>query len=60
MQVAEASLLEALPLDDSAPGGMIEYRKALTLSFFFKFYMMVNRDLSATDGGVSAVYSIKP
>ncbi|XP_042232442.1 xanthine dehydrogenase/oxidase-like [Homarus americanus] len=39
-------LLEDLPLDPSAPGGMVEYRQALTLSFFFKFYLSVRRWLS--------------
>ncbi|KAK8381248.1 hypothetical protein O3P69_008249 [Scylla paramamosain] len=45
----DASLLEDgtsqltrdLPLAFSAPGGMVEYRRALTLSFFFKFYLSV-------------------
>ena len=41
VSVASASLLESLPLDGSAPGGMIEYRRSLTLSFFFKFYLSV-------------------
>ncbi|XP_064419619.1 aldehyde oxidase isoform X3 [Latimeria chalumnae] len=34
-------LLDELPLPGSAPGGMVEYRRALTLSFFFKFYLSV-------------------
>ncbi|XP_037076844.1 xanthine dehydrogenase/oxidase-like [Pollicipes pollicipes] len=32
-------LLEDLPLDASAPGGMVEYRRTLTISFFFKFFL---------------------
>ncbi|XP_045109509.1 xanthine dehydrogenase/oxidase-like isoform X2 [Portunus trituberculatus] len=50
----DASLLEDgtsqlacdLPLAFSAPGGMVEYRRALTLSFFFKFYLSVRGQLS--------------
>ncbi|KAL1122173.1 hypothetical protein AAG570_003578 [Ranatra chinensis] len=34
-------LMEELPLDPGAPGGMIQYRRSLTLSFFFKFYLSV-------------------
>ena len=41
LQEAVSLLLEDLPLDPGAPGGMIEYRRTLTLSFFFKFYLQV-------------------
>lgn len=34
-------LEEDLPLPPGAPGGMIEYRRTLTTSFFFKFYLGV-------------------
>ncbi|XP_047317867.1 xanthine dehydrogenase 1-like [Impatiens glandulifera] len=41
--------LEALGKDvllkDDAPGGMIEFRKSLTLSFFFKFYLWVSHQM---------------
>lgn len=39
--VACETLASDLPLATSAPGGMIEYRRALSTSFFFKFYLMV-------------------
>ncbi|XP_068201119.1 xanthine dehydrogenase/oxidase-like [Palaemon carinicauda] len=39
-------LLEDLPLNASAPGGMVEYRRTLTLSFFFKFYLGVREWLT--------------
>ena len=39
-------LLEDLPLASDAPGGMVEYRHSLTISFFFKFYMAVLHKLS--------------
>ncbi|XP_039283580.1 xanthine dehydrogenase [Nilaparvata lugens] len=32
-------LVDELPLDPGAPGGMIQYRRSLTLSLFFKFYL---------------------
>ncbi|KAK3874324.1 hypothetical protein Pcinc_020737 [Petrolisthes cinctipes] len=41
-------LLQDLPLAPSAPGGMIEYRRALTISFFFKFYLSVRGHLSVS------------
>ena len=31
-----------LPLDPSAPGGMVRYRQSLALSFLFKFYLKIN------------------
>ncbi|XP_044734531.1 xanthine dehydrogenase isoform X2 [Chrysoperla carnea] len=38
---AYKTLLEDLPLSPSAPGGMIQYRRALTLSLFFKSYLHI-------------------
>ncbi|XP_021947177.1 xanthine dehydrogenase/oxidase [Folsomia candida] len=46
VQEAAKTLIEDLPLDPSAPGGMIEFRRSLTLSFFFKFYMIVQEKLN--------------
>lgn len=46
IEFASKSLIEDLPLAASAPGGMIEFRRSLTLSFFFKFYMAVTEELS--------------
>ncbi|XP_024891840.1 xanthine dehydrogenase-like [Temnothorax curvispinosus] len=40
------SLLEELPLADNAPGGMIKYRRSLTLSLFFKGFMHISKELS--------------
>ncbi|XP_059170556.1 xanthine dehydrogenase/oxidase-like [Physella acuta] len=34
-----------LPLPPGSPGGMVAYRRALTLSFFFKFYTAVTNRL---------------
>jgi xanthine dehydrogenase/oxidase len=38
-------LAEELALAASAPGAMIRYRQSLVLSFFFKFYLELRRDL---------------
>ncbi|KAJ8309320.1 hypothetical protein KUTeg_014194 [Tegillarca granosa] len=38
-------LKDDLPLDPSAPGGMVEFRRTLTTSFFFKFYLTVQIQL---------------
>ncbi|XP_025989254.1 xanthine dehydrogenase isoform X1 [Solenopsis invicta] len=40
------SLLEELPLADNAPGGMIKYRRSLTLSLFFKGFLLISKELS--------------
>nr|QEO19120.1 rosy [Oiovelia cunucunumana] len=36
-----AMLLDEIPLDPGAPGGMITFRRSLTLSMFFKFFLDV-------------------
>ncbi|RZF38598.1 hypothetical protein LSTR_LSTR010931 [Laodelphax striatellus] len=38
-------LVEELPLDPGAPGGVIQYRRSLTLSLFFKFYLETSQAL---------------
>uniref|UniRef100_A0A2K5J9B5 Xanthine dehydrogenase/oxidase n=1 Tax=Colobus angolensis palliatus TaxID=336983 RepID=A0A2K5J9B5_COLAP len=40
-----AALAEELHLPPDAPGGMVDFRRTLTLSFFFKFYLTVLRKL---------------
>lgn len=40
-------LAEDLPLDPSAPGGMTEFRRTLSTSFFFKFFLTVKQQLHA-------------
>ncbi|XP_058453395.1 xanthine dehydrogenase [Malaya genurostris] len=39
-------LVKELPLDPGAPGGMILYRRSLTLSLFFKAYLTISEALS--------------
>ncbi|KNA16760.1 hypothetical protein SOVF_086250 [Spinacia oleracea] len=38
-------LEEDVLLKEDAPGGMVEFRKSLTLSFFFKFFWWVSQEL---------------
>lgn len=38
-------MAEDLPLAPGAPGGMVEFRRTLTTSFFFKFYLTVQLQL---------------
>ncbi|KAM6893010.1 xanthine dehydrogenase/oxidase isoform 1-T1 [Lycodopsis pacificus] len=52
LQDACSSLAEELTLDPSAPGGMVTYRRTLTLSLFYKFYLTVLQKLR--DQGVKA------
>ncbi|CAH2108386.1 unnamed protein product [Euphydryas editha] len=39
-------LLDELPLDPSAPGGNILYRRALTMSLFLKAYLAIAKEMS--------------
>ena len=39
-------LPEDLPLEPTAPGGMIEYRRTMAASFFFKFFLQVMREVT--------------
>uniref|UniRef100_A0A3P9KBT9 Xanthine dehydrogenase/oxidase n=1 Tax=Oryzias latipes TaxID=8090 RepID=A0A3P9KBT9_ORYLA len=52
LQEACSSLAEEMNLDPSAPGGMVTYRRTLTLSLFYKFYLRVLQKLHLQ--GVSA------
>lgn len=45
LQVACSLLAEEMTLDPSAPGGMVTYRRTLTLSLFYKFYLTVLQKL---------------
>uniref|UniRef100_G3PRZ7 Xanthine dehydrogenase/oxidase n=1 Tax=Gasterosteus aculeatus TaxID=69293 RepID=G3PRZ7_GASAC len=51
LQDACHSLAKEMTLDPSAPGGMVTYRRTLTLSLFYKFYLTVLQKLG--DQGVS-------
>ncbi|XP_068641785.1 xanthine dehydrogenase 1-like isoform X2 [Aristolochia californica] len=38
-----------ISLSEDAPGGMVEFRKSLTLSFFFKFFLWVSYQMEGKD-----------
>ncbi|XP_060736363.1 xanthine dehydrogenase/oxidase [Tachysurus vachellii] len=46
MQDACSFLAEEMTLSPSAPGGMVTYRRTLTISLFFKFYLTVQNKLA--------------
>ncbi|KAL2087932.1 hypothetical protein ACEWY4_016760 [Coilia grayii] len=46
LSAAYPVLLEEIPLDSSAPGGRVAFRRALTLSFLFKFYLQMHQKLA--------------
>lgn len=48
LAVACQSLAEELAIPYDAPGGMPVYRLSLTLSFFYKFYLLVRSRLDPT------------
>ncbi|KAM8785131.1 xanthine dehydrogenase/oxidase isoform 1-T1 [Rhynchonycteris naso] len=45
LQEVSTGLAEELQLAPDAPGGMVEFRRTLALSFFFKFYLTVLQKL---------------
>uniref|UniRef100_A0A673ZP87 Xanthine dehydrogenase n=1 Tax=Salmo trutta TaxID=8032 RepID=A0A673ZP87_SALTR len=47
LQDACSSLAEEMTLHPSAPGGMVTYRRTLTLSLFYKFYLTVQQKLAS-------------
>ncbi|XP_075685902.1 aldehyde oxidase-like [Rhinoderma darwinii] len=52
-------ILEEIRLNPSAPGGMVEYKRALTVSFLFKFYLEVLRALSQLDPNNPDISALK-
>uniref|UniRef100_A0A8C3L2Z9 Xanthine dehydrogenase/oxidase n=1 Tax=Chrysolophus pictus TaxID=9089 RepID=A0A8C3L2Z9_CHRPC len=55
LQDACRLLAGEMDLSPSAPGGMVEFRRTLTLSFFFKFYLTVLQKLSKHQNGPVSV-----
>ncbi|XP_076442699.1 xanthine dehydrogenase/oxidase-like [Babylonia areolata] len=51
-------LTSDLTLDPGSPGGVVEYRRSLAVSFFFKFYMTVLKQLH--EQGVEGISPIPP
>ncbi|KVI09438.1 [2Fe-2S]-binding [Cynara cardunculus var. scolymus] len=42
-------LRQDIVISEDAPGGMVEFRKSLTLSFFFKFFLWVSHQMDGQD-----------
>ncbi|KAK1409893.1 hypothetical protein QVD17_36422 [Tagetes erecta] len=42
-------LRQDVVISEDAPGGMVEFRKSLTLSFFFKFFLWVSHQMDGQD-----------
>ncbi|KFR05533.1 Xanthine dehydrogenase/oxidase [Nipponia nippon] len=53
LQDACRLLAGEMDLSPSAPGGMVDFRRTLTLSFFFKFYLTVLQKLSKNHSGTN-------
>lgn len=56
-------LQKDIALKEDAPGGMVEFRKSLTLSFFFKFFLWVSHQMDGIKeciplSHLSAVHSV--
>ncbi|KAL0831376.1 hypothetical protein ABMA28_002200 [Loxostege sticticalis] len=45
LEKAYNAILDELPLDPSAPGGNIQYRRALTMSLFLKAYLAIGKEM---------------
>jgi len=53
-------LLRDLPLDPNAPGGMVDYRRSLALSFFFKFFNYVCSQIESLAASLTNEVLITP
>ncbi|XLR30272.1 hypothetical protein HN51_050143 [Arachis hypogaea] len=54
LQDALKVLQNDILLKDDAPGGMVEFRKSLTLSFLFKFFLWVSHQLDGVKESIPA------
>ncbi|XP_016182608.1 xanthine dehydrogenase 1 [Arachis ipaensis] len=54
LQDALKVLQNDIILKEDAPGGMVEFRKSLTLSFFFKFFLWVSHQLDGVKESIPA------
>jgi xanthine dehydrogenase/oxidase len=50
IEIVNKSLVDEIPLSADAPGGMILYRRSLTLSLFFKAFLRISQELEANLG----------
>ena len=54
VDVACSSLLQEFSLPPDVPGAMVRYRQSLVISFFFKFFLSVMKELN---GGINSLES---
>uniref|UniRef100_A0A663MG09 Xanthine dehydrogenase n=1 Tax=Athene cunicularia TaxID=194338 RepID=A0A663MG09_ATHCN len=59
LQDACRLLAGEMDLSPSAPGGMVDFRRTLTLSFFFKFYLTVLQKLSKNHNALFAFHPVQ-
>uniref|UniRef100_A0A8C2A4F2 Xanthine dehydrogenase/oxidase n=1 Tax=Cyprinus carpio TaxID=7962 RepID=A0A8C2A4F2_CYPCA len=57
LEQACTSLAEEMSLSPSAPGGMVTYRRTLTISLFYKFFLTVQHKLGVTVEDVRPEYA---
>lgn len=50
IEIVNKSLIDEIPLSADAPGGMILYRRSLTLSLFFKAFLEISQKLEKSLG----------
>lgn len=50
IELVNKSLVDEIPLSSDAPGGMILYRRSLTLSLFFKAFLNISQHLEKSMG----------
>lgn len=48
VELINKNLIDEIPLSADAPGGMIHYRRSLTLSLFFKGFLSISQELERT------------
>ncbi|KAH9614387.1 hypothetical protein KSS87_007646 [Heliosperma pusillum] len=53
-------LEEDVVLKEDAPGGMVEFRRSLTLSFFFKYFLLVCETLDVKSVPSSDISALRP
>ncbi|XAR60386.1 Xanthine dehydrogenase, partial [Bertholletia excelsa] len=55
LQGALEVLQKDILLKEDAPGGMVEFRRSLTLSFFFKFFLWVSHQMEGKSSSLEGV-----
>jgi xanthine dehydrogenase/oxidase len=50
VEIVNKNLIEEIPLSYDAPGGVVSYRRSLTLSLFFKAFLNISQELEKSFG----------